>query len=183
MKLTERMRRSETEETGSAFRRQRSWPSPLIDGWADWMVAVRARSVSLLRIIEPLASRGIAAARFPRSPVCPDSVLDARSQRPCRKARSSCKIALRRVRYLCHFNPYFPPRYATNSSRQQTHHDRSHKRTSYELSVNWNRRLTRTPPLICTFARHSWTASAFRDRGRREQKLKKHKRHALAMAL
>lgn len=100
-----------------------------------------------------------------------------------RKARSSCEIVLRRVRYLYHFNPYFPLRYATNSSRKQTHHDLSHKRMSYELTVNWNRRLTRTPPFTCTFARHSWTASAFRDRGRREQKLKKHKRHELAMAL
>ena len=85
----ERMRAHEAGETESTFSRQAS--SELasnelvpIDRRDDGGVVMSARSLSLLRIIEPLASRGMATARY-KSSVCPDSDFRCCSDRPCRQ--------------------------------------------------------------------------------------------------
>ena len=87
LKLMERMKAHEAGETESAFSRQASNELAPIVRWADGGVVMKARSLSLLRIIEPLASRGMATARY-KSPVCPDSDFRFCSDRPCRKDTS-----------------------------------------------------------------------------------------------
>jgi hypothetical protein len=186
----ERMKANEAGETESTFGRQAS--SELasnelvpIDRWDDRGVVMRARSLSLLRIIEPLASRGLATARY-KSPVCPDSDFRYCSDRPCRQGTS-----ILQDRYAAYATPATSTRISrlvrkTPLQTPNSQLDDGHTATvlinvSYQLIADWNRRLTRSPPLSCTFARHSRIASAFQDRGRREQNLKNHKRHALAM--
>lgn len=57
LKPTERSGEGDALEAKSTFIRSRCGEPPTIDGWADVKLMTDARSVILLRIIEPLASR------------------------------------------------------------------------------------------------------------------------------
>lgn len=119
---------------------------------------IGARSVSLLRIIEPLASHSIAAARYLDRQLVQIQFDRHYSEQARREGLSVVQDRLRRVRYLCHFNPHFPPGTLTTQLDDGhtatvliTHELRTHRRPESSLNARATTDLHVRPSLADRF--------------------------------